>query len=272
MRAGFRYLGPVLPGLAGRLAYRLWFRTRRRPLSAAEGRWLEGAEPGRVRVDGVEVATYRWGKGPTVLLVHGWNGRGPQMGGLARALVEAGYQAVAFDAPAHGQTPGKATHIYEFTEAIEAVAGRFGPLHGIVAHSFGGMATGFALVRRLPVKRAVMIAPPSDVRAMVDGFAELLALPEAAREVMCTLFERDFGADLWWRFATTRTVGELAVPGLVVHDQDDEAVPASQGMAVARAWPGATFHRTTGLGHHRVLRHPAVLGLVRTFLDGDRPG
>lgn len=271
IRTAFAILGPLFPRAAGRWAYRLWFRTHRRPESAAERRWLQNAERRIVPVDETEVVAYRWGAGPTVLLVHGWNGRGTQLGGLAQAVVAAGYQAVAFDAPAHGRSPGKSTHIYEVTEAIEAVAAAFGPVHGVVAHSFGCAATAFALVRRLPVHRVVMVAPPATVEAMVDSFTRLLAVPPRAKAVMRELFEEGFGPDLWQRFATTRNMAKVDVAGLVIHDRDDEAVAVSDGKAVAEAWRGATFRRTAGLGHHRILRSAEVAQQVCAFLGRSEP-
>jgi len=271
IRTAFATLGSLFPRMAGRWAYRLWFRAHRRPESAAETRWLQNAERCIVPVDDTEVVAYRWGAGPTVLLVHGWNGRGTQLGALAQALVAAGYQAVAFDAPAHGRSPGKSTHIYEFTEAIEAVAAAFGPVHGIVAHSFGCVATGFALVRRLPVHRVVMVAPPASVEGMVDSFTHLLAVPSRAQAVMRELFEAGFGPDLWQRFATTRNMAKVDVAGLVIHDRDDEAVAVSEGEAVAGAWRGAAFRRTAGLGHHRILRSPEVARQVCKFLGKGEP-
>jgi len=266
IRTAFATLGSLFPRVAGRRAYRLWFRTHRRPESAAETRWLQTAHRSTVQVDQTEVVTYRWGVGPTVLLVHGWNGRGIQLGGLAQALAAAGYQAVAFDAPAHGRSPGRSTHIYEVTEAVEAVAAAFGPLHGVVAHSFGCMATAFALVRRLAVQRVVMVSPPATVEGMVDSFTGLLAVPPRAKAVMHELFEAGFGADLWQRFATTGNLAKVDVAGLVIHDGDDEVVTISEGKAVADAWRGATFVRTTGLGHHCILRSPDVARQVCTFL------
>jgi pimeloyl-ACP methyl ester carboxylesterase len=271
LRFAFQTLGRLFPRLAGRHAYRLWFRTHRRPESAAETRWLQSADRSTVRVDETEVVTYRWGTGPTILLVHGWNGRATQLGGLAQALAAAGYQAVAFDAPAHGHSPGRSTHIYEFTEAIEAVAAAFGPVYGVVAHSFGCAATAFALVRRLPVQRVVMVAPPASVEGMVDSFTRLLGVPPRAKAAMHDLFEAGFGADLWLRFATTANVAKVGVAGMVIHDGDDEVVAAGAGRAVAEAWDGAAFRRTVGLGHHRVLRSREVARQVRAFFDRRDP-
>src|SRR3954471_12912224 len=51
------------------------------------------------------VAAWKWGQGPTVLLVHGWEGRGSQLGSFVEPLVAAGLSVVAFDAPGHGDSP-----------------------------------------------------------------------------------------------------------------------------------------------------------------------
>ena len=58
--------------------------------------------------------------GSTVLMVHGWNGRGAQLGAFAPELVHAGFRVVTFDTPAHGRSPGRATNLPEISEAIQA--------------------------------------------------------------------------------------------------------------------------------------------------------
>ena len=42
----------------------------------------------------------------------------------------------------------------------------------------------------------------------------------------------------------------------------------ASGLAVARAWPGARFKRTFGLGHRRVLRDAGVIGAALDFMSG----
>jgi len=39
-----------------------------------------------------------------------------------------------------------------------------------------------------------------------------------------------------------------------------------EGEALARAWPGAQFHATSGLGHNRILSDPAVIARAAAFL------
>ena len=50
------------------------------------------------------VRAWQWGEGPPVLLVHGWEGHAAQFAGFIPRLLEQGFSAVAFDAPAHGQS------------------------------------------------------------------------------------------------------------------------------------------------------------------------
>ena len=86
------------------------------------------------------------------------------------------------------------------------------------------------------------------------------------QEIFNRKFETQFGADLWQRFSPEVLARQLDVPGLVIHDQDDRDVPIQEGIAVAQAWPGAQFVRTTGLGHRRILRDPEVIARVAAFI------
>jgi len=99
------------------------------------------------------LAATSWGEGPTVLLVHGWNSRGTHWGAYVDALTEAGFRAVAVDAPGHGDSPGDHCHALEYGLRLIEVGRQVGPLAGIVAHSFGAGATAIALGRGLRADR-----------------------------------------------------------------------------------------------------------------------
>jgi predicted alpha/beta-fold hydrolase len=99
--------------------YRLWFQPLRFPEPPQEKEWRRTAEPLNVVHRGQRLAVDSWGAGPTVLMVHGWNGRGAQLGAFAPELVHAGFRVVTFDTPAHGRSPGRATNLPEISEAIQ---------------------------------------------------------------------------------------------------------------------------------------------------------
>ncbi|HYQ70601.1 MAG TPA: alpha/beta fold hydrolase, partial [Gammaproteobacteria bacterium] len=179
MRFLFASLGRVVPALMGRWAFRLWFRTRRFPESAAGRRIAGQATRETLSVDGLPVAVYRWGDGPVVLFVHGWSGRGSQVAAFVEPLLRAGFQVLAVDAPGHGETPGERTNILECAAVLHAIEQAYGPLHGAITHSFGGMALAYALNHGMHVGRAVCLSAPATVDYLVQGFAETLAMPPA---------------------------------------------------------------------------------------------
>lgn len=253
--------------LTGRWVNRLWFRSQRFPEPVREKEWLAGAQRLTLTHRDRPLAVYRWGAGPTVLLVHGWHGRGAQLGAFVAPLVAAGFRVVAFDAPAHGRTPGRATDLPEVSEALLTVANAFPPLHGVITHSFGTAATLYAIAQQLAPQRVVALSAPSSIGFLMDSFAARLNIPNAVMAVHRRLMEERFGTDLWQRFSPTEIARDLDIPALLIHDKEDREVPCQEGEALARAWQGATWIQTQGLGHRRILRDPDVVARVVAFMS-----
>jgi pimeloyl-ACP methyl ester carboxylesterase len=216
------------------------------------------------------LAVWEWGEGPTVLLVHGWNGGAAQLSGFVGPLVRAGFRVVAFDQPAHGKSTGETATLSEMVDATLAVAWRFGPVHGIVAHSLGATAASLALRRGLAVNGAVLLAPPVEVPRFARAFAKALGLPEARVRGVLDRLSRRLGADLA-SFDLRRSAPEMRTPVLVVHDSEDREVPFEQALLLVAAWPGARLLRVHGLGHRRTLADAAVIEeAVRFVAAGGR--
>ncbi len=265
VRAAFEMLDRGAPGLAARLAQRMFFtppRTRRSPRIEA---LLATARRRDVDADGTRIAAWAWGEGPTVYLVHGWAGLGGQLGAFVRPLVEQGFQVVTFDGPAHGRSSGRRASIVHFARALSAVGKVFGPGHGLIAHSLGGPAAAFAMSRGFPVERAVFVAPPADPGDWSMQFARRLGLSPRVMAAMRVRSERWLGVS-WGDVSLTGLAVGQSAPLLVIHDQDDRDVPLRHGAAVAASWPGARLVETTGLGHNRILRDAGVVAQAVSFI------
>src|SRR6266705_1614313 len=91
LRLLFRLSGAVTPALAARFASYLWFRPQRNRPPAREQALLGRAQHVPMRHAAKRIAVVHWGKGPAVMLVHGWSGRGAQLGEFVGPLVSAGY-------------------------------------------------------------------------------------------------------------------------------------------------------------------------------------
>jgi len=268
MRFMFSVLGPLLPEVMGRWACHLWFRTRRFPESAAGRRIARSAEREILMVDNIPVAVYKWGKGPVVVFVHGWSGRGSQVAAFVAPLTGAGYQVMAIDAPGHGETPGDRTNIIECVAVLKAFSVEYGPVYGAVTHSYGGMVLAYALNQGVSIKRVVCISAPAHIDYLLESFAQTLAIPDAVVVVMRRLMDQRFPGSNSERLSTVANVPGLSVPALIIHDKDDHNVPWQQGKMIADAWPGAAFMKTGNLGHGRVLRDRAVIDAAVDFIKG----
>jgi pimeloyl-ACP methyl ester carboxylesterase len=216
-------------------------------------------------LDGRRLAVWKWGQGPSALLVHGWGSRAARLGSFVAPLTAAGLSVIGFDAPGHGASAGRLSSLPQFVAALRAVGDRFGPIDALVAHSMGGAASTLAIHRGLRVRRAVFLAPSSDPAGYVERFGAILRLsPEILKEMKVGL-ERRFGIP-WKDFDVIAAARTLTSPLLVVHDREDRDVSWTDGEAIATAWPGAKFVVTEGLGHRRIVHDPSVVSRAVAFL------
>jgi pimeloyl-ACP methyl ester carboxylesterase len=280
MGRGMRAAQVLSPGLALRLAMRLFFTpvpsklaARARPASAA---W----RPEAVRFEQGRMVLWRHrptaADGPhpgmrrKVLLVHGWAGDAMQLRLLGDALAADGFEPVLLDFPGHGRSDGWRSTLPQFVRALFAVQARTGPLHAVVAHSLGSLATAHAAARGLAAERLVMVSPPIAPAALVHGFALSFGLGPALARRMREAIQQVEGVPLE-EFEPGWLGDRVRQPTLVLHDRDDRAAPLSAAQRLARTLPAARLHVTEGLGHRRILADAAVAAAVIAHLRDPGP-
>lgn len=267
LRFSFVVLNTISPGWGARRAYRLWFTSPRFPEPAREQRWREQAQEFVIEHEHGPLTVYRWGQGPSVLLVHGWSGRGTQMGAIAQPLVKLGYSVVAFDAPGHGRSAGTGTNAFQVAAALVSVAEQSAPLRAIIAHSFGTMATTLALHQGLLVDKVVCISAPTSLQFLIDRFCQTLGINTNTRQRLKQMLEQEFGDDIWQQIESDRHVLDSNATALIIHDKDDVDVPWQWSERLAKAWPHSHFWLTSGLGHRRILRNRRVIDSICDFIE-----
>jgi pimeloyl-ACP methyl ester carboxylesterase len=262
-RAFIRVVGTAVPRLLLGLLFHLFW-SLGTPMAV---RPEAAAVHARARRETVAIGTrsavmYRWGTGPeTVLLVHGWRGRGSQFAAIIEALESPARTVIAFDAPGNGDSPGTSTDLRDYLALIRSVAEDAGGLDLLVGHSFGVIGIFVAVREGVRARGLVSIAGTSTMNYTYDTFANALGMPRHLSSLLRRKIERDsFDGDtgIWQRF-----VAELdptdQTPLLVIHDRDDRIVASSQADLIAGAHVGpTTVLFTNGLGHTRVLGDPTV--------------
>jgi len=274
-RAALQAAYALSDGFGASLAERLFTSPRRFDRPARERTVLATGRPFSVDVPlraprwagaHARVAAWRWGSGPTVLLVHGWEGRGSQLGAVIEPLVAAGLSVVTFDAPGHGDSPGSRLYLTDHADAVAAVAAACGPLHATISHSFGSAAVLLAYARHgIDAPLNVALAPNVLIDDAVARFAQLAALDDLERGALEAALARHSGLGLD-ALQLTALVSRRDAGLLVIHDREDGEVSVRHGECLAATWPRARLELTEGLGHRRILRDPRVIAETVAFV------
>jgi pimeloyl-ACP methyl ester carboxylesterase len=275
-----RALAHVAPEGAAALAERMFLTPHRHARPAVERDLLAKGRPLLLPTKNGDLAAWEWGPEepirfasspafdvPSVLLVHGWEGRGAQLGPLVEPLVALGLRVVTFDAPGHGDSPGARCSLFDVADAISRAVEEHGPFHAIVTHSMGGAAALWASRDGTLARRLVLISPPIDLRDFTRAMSRTLGLPEGIRGRVHERLGSRFGVPIEEAQAE-RIARTMHGPLLVVHDEDDQEVPIACGEAIVRAWQGAELLRTRGLGHRRILRDRESVEAIVRFVSG----
>ncbi|VVM77826.1 hypothetical protein PS631_02169 [Pseudomonas fluorescens] len=209
------------------------------------------------------LSALRWGQGPTVLMMHGWEGRPTQFAALIEALVAAGHTVVSLEGPAHGRSPGRQAHVALFARALLEAAAELPPLRAVIGHSMGGASVLLALQWGLRAEAAVSIAAPAQLLGVLRGFAQRLGMPARARAAFIRQVEQDVGLQV----ARLDVNGyQLELPGLIVHASDDPLVAASEAQLIHKAWFDSRLLMLEEGGHQRVLADPLLVEGVLELL------
>lgn len=226
--------------------------------TAAQQALLDAGERFTVTVPGGQAAGWRWGRGPAVLLVHGWAGRASQMTAWVPTLTRRGYSVIAIDQPAHGESPGSSTNAVIMKNILLKITARTGPLAAVVAHSLGGLVSSYAMSRGMKAGSTVLISSPSAPGPFFEQLMKMARIPTARRAEVMSGAEELLG-ETFDRFSTRSSWRGGDTPALLIHDRSDRQVPFSTVAQNLESIPHAEVLETKGLGHTRILDDAVVL-------------
>ncbi|WP_413942630.1 alpha/beta fold hydrolase [Bdellovibrio sp. HCB-162] len=260
-----RYFSWVLPKLSAYWAEDLFLTPTRVPRPESEMSWFESSK--KYTLAG-GIAAFEWGSsaGPLVVLVHGWSGRGTQMGAFAEPLMEKGYRVVALDGPAHGSSEGERTNVGDYAKFLIRAQKKLGPFKAVIAHSFGAGCSVLAASWGLQVEKLVLVAGPSRYEVVVDDYLKFISISPLAQKYFLQSLAQKVG--LTAKELNVGNIGsKLQTPALIVHDKEDKEVGYAAALEIKEAWPHAHLLTTSNLGHRRILKDPKVTQQVAEFID-----
>lgn len=278
IRTYFRLGSRLMPGLVGRQALAVFGMPLGQPgVNESQRAVLARAQASFVESMSRRVRVYRWQArdarlGRTVLLVHGWASRAARMVDWVDPLTAAGYDVVALDLPAHGESQGRSVNVTEMACAVRRVAEECGPIYAFMTHSFGALVSARALSQgdprygaRVEVERLIMVGAPISLYELANRFGEWVGLSEkglAAHNQRC----REVVDHAWERYDVPSLLSDFDTPTLVIHDRGDKEQPVENCAFIGSRLRNARCLVTDGLGHRRILQDPAVIARCIAFL------
>ncbi|KVE37886.1 alpha/beta fold hydrolase [Burkholderia sp. TSV86] len=264
---GYRALYRLAPKTAGRRAADAFGFTRGYGLPVSD-RVPLGARAMQIAGNPDIDRAYRWPGGAVrALLVHGWGTDSSSMLGFVKPMQTLGLSVVAFDAPAHGISPGKHTTMTRFTRATGAVLDAVGGADVVIAHSLGSIAAISALAERgVQPRCVVLIAPTAALTGVLERWAQNdMALPRPIVDrIYAELLVRNGVPVSHWDIPARG--GSLDSPVLIVHDPDDPVVPYCEAQRVSDGLAHATLEPMPGCGHGRILSDAKVRERIFAFV------
>ena len=260
-------LSKIATPIATRFALKLFFTPLKFPTPKREHDMRRGATRHLLETDKSAFTLFEWGtSGRKVLLVHGWSGRATQFFKMVEALVENGYHVFAIEAPAHGDSPQRKTHMLEFVDCIEVTQQKFGNFDLAIGHSLGGMAIFNAFKRNLNASKVVVIGTPSNIRNVVHDFCEKVRASKKVAEGIIANIEERYSLKV--KDASTDALAASFQPkGLIIHDKHDQDIGLDNAKELAEKWKQAKLIVTEGLGHRKVLMDQKVIDEILHFLS-----
>jgi len=238
-------------------------------LSALEIEYLKGAEKFQIPVNQKNIQCWKWGSGPTVIFVHGWNGSGIQFLLFLKKFQESGHSVLTFDLPGHGKSEGKYSNYFEISDSVRTLLNYVDhkAIKGIVGHSVGAAGIINALNKEKLTVPTVLIAPALRLKEMLEYSFFSHGIPP---KVFYSLIE-DFENRMGYRLSKDNPLNLIKKehrPALIIHDQSDRITPFQDSAAASALVPALQLFSTSGLGHRRILFDDTVISKTLYYIDG----
>ena len=265
---GFPKLEKIAPILAYRYFIRLFFTPLRYPIPEKEKEIAEQAEQFSFVVNSKKIQVYKWGKGPIVVFVHGWAGRATQFRKFIEHFTANGFQAVAFDGPAHGQSEGSKTDLIEFKEVLEELFKQLpSEPKSVITHSFGGVATLYSIMNGIPITRLINISSPTIADEIINTYLRTINGTKKTGDYFKEYIKKTNGKP-FDEFSSLYFIQHLSQPLnlLLIHDEEDKEAIIRHSEELIKVFPAARLIRTKGLGHTRILKDDTVIETCLRFI------
>ena len=247
-----------------------FFTPSTKPLSVGQNRWIKKAKSIKIESRGRSIQLWKMGEGPSILFVHGWNGRGAQFQHFFQPALDAGFSIIFFDAPAHGFSEGEMTNYLEITESIQTIFNHkvAKDIVGVIAHSLGSSAILNYLSRRQHPISVVLIAPALRLMELLFTSFQKHGIPKKTYIHLVREIEEDFQIPFEEQNPVD-LIYQIKNDMLIIHDKNDNTTPIGPSIQVAKDVENVELMKTESYGHSHLLKQKFVVERAIKFMKSE---
>lgn len=260
----------IAPGYVTNFAYKQLSNPQLKKLRDRELKVLSESEEEDIQFGGFNIKQYRWrGAGQRVLLIHGWEGQAGNFTDIINELRQRGNDIIAFDAPSHGFSSRGDASLIEFTDLVGVMLRKFKPRR-LISHSFGGVATTYALSKNpeIEIDRYLLLTVPDKFSDRIDTVADAVGISDKVVKMLKAKLEQEYKQKISDLNVSDFVKVASVKSALVLHDENDRVLPIESSKGVVSNWPQATLEPVSGTGHFRILREDAIIQRVADWING----
>ena len=139
----------------------------------------------------------------------------------------------------------------------------------MVSHSFGGVATTFALYQNpeIIIDNYVLLTTPDRFIERIDDVCNFVGVNDTVKKRLINRLEDETNQSVL-NLNVSDFVKSIHVQrALIVHDKNDKVIPINRSRNVHHNWPQSTFKEVENTGHFRILRTKNVIEIVVNYLN-----
>jgi len=260
-------LAVISPRRAAQYGIDLFCHPMRQPLTAKHMTFLDSAEKSTFEHQHINIQTYKWGEGEhKVLFLHGWQSHSYRWKKYIESFDKKQYTLYALDAPGHGLSGGKYLSVPSYAEVIRAFTMKYSAVDVVVCHSMGCFAALYAFYQHPAITPKVLIAlaSPGEAEEFFTHYTKLLSLSARTTRLLRAKFTEVFKKTPA-EFSAPLFSASLKIPGLLIHDEEDDDTSVEHSKRIHAAWKSSTLMVTKGLGHN--LRSAGIVKKVVAFVQ-----
>jgi len=232
-----------------------------------------GVEQKVVNTPDGAINLYQIGKGPAIVLVHGWGGGAYQFFSLMRGLKECGFTAISFDHLGHEASESKPATLHQLISTTDYILNRVKNSHdeglySVVAHGLGCMVVANAkpaLIDQLPL---FFIAPIFNYKLYFLRKLSGLKLHQNLLKQYAANFVKNYDKE-FARLELANKLKKYSDDLVIVHDRDDNISPIADSVKFTQKFPLARLISTREYGHNRVISSETVWHELKSHINYD---